>query len=117
MKSYRDLIAWQKTFALGEHVYDITAHLPEHERFGLTSSLRRLAFLIPSLIADGFGQQNATEYTRHLRQARGDLYQVDTQLLFCVKRNYISSETHAAFAERWEECIKILSGLLKSLGG
>jgi four helix bundle protein len=115
VNSYRDLLAWQKTFDLGMKIYDIAGQMPESERFGLIASMRRLAYQIPSTIADGYGQQNSAEYLRHLRGARGDLYQLDTQMLFAVKRGYIPEDAHQSFAAQWDECIRVLGGLLKSL--
>lgn len=115
MNSYRDLIAWQKTFDLGLFAHDLAGQFPDSERFGLIASIRRLAYQVPSLIADGYGQQNASEYLRHLRTARGDLYQIDTQMLFAVKRGYLKEDAHQAFAARWDECIRVLAGLIKSI--
>jgi four helix bundle protein len=51
IKSYRDLLAWQKAMALVELVYAATATLPVDERYGLSSQLRRAAVSIPSNIA------------------------------------------------------------------
>lgn len=115
MNSYRDLVAWQKTFDLGMQVYDIAGQLPENEKFGLVASIRRLAYLVPSTIADGYGQQNTSEYVRHLRAARGQLYQLDTQMLFALKRGYIPEDVHQPFVQLWDESIRVLGGLLRSL--
>lgn len=115
MQTYRDLIAWQKTFDLGLLAYDVAGQLPDSERFGLIASIRRLAYQVPSLIADGYGQQNPAEYLRHLRNARGDLYQLDTRMLFAVKRGYIPEEVHQGFSIRWDECIRVLAGLIRSI--
>lgn len=115
MNSYRDLLAWQKTFDLGMRCYDIAGQLPEAERFGLIASIRRLSYQVPSSIADGYGQQNAAEYIRHLRTARGQLYQLDTQMLFAVRRGYIPEDLHQSYAQQWDECIRVLGGLLRSL--
>jgi four helix bundle protein len=52
VKSYRDLIAWQRAMDLVEAVYAITASWPDAERFGLISQVRRAAVSIPSNIAE-----------------------------------------------------------------
>ena len=41
MKSYQELIAWQKSMELVGMVYQLTHNLPKEEQFGLTSQLRR----------------------------------------------------------------------------
>ena len=51
IRSYKDLIAWQKAYALGIALYYFTSRFPEHERFGLTASIRRSALLLARQIA------------------------------------------------------------------
>ena len=53
IKSYRELIAWQKALDFVEAVYKPTAAFPREEIYGLTSQLRRSAISVPSNIAEG----------------------------------------------------------------
>jgi four helix bundle protein len=116
IRTYRDLIAWQKAFALGLSVYRVTAGFPEHERFGLTVQLRRGAVSVASNIAEGYGRESTIDYVRFLRIARGALYEVDTQLLFGVKLNYMTPEGYAGVKDELDECERVLAGLIRSLG-
>ena len=115
IKSYRDLIAWQKTFSLGLAVYRLTKQLPEAERFGLISQLRRGAVSIASNIAEGYGRQSTNDYVRFLRVARGCLYELDTQLLFAIELGYVEVGECAPLQEQVNECGRILAGLIRSL--
>jgi four helix bundle protein len=56
-KSYRDLIAWQKSMDLVSAIYEVSAIFPRDEVYGLTSQLRRAAVSVPSNIAEGQGRQ------------------------------------------------------------
>jgi four helix bundle protein len=42
-RSYKDLVAWQKSMDLVTATYRTTAGFPRDELFGLTSQLRRAA--------------------------------------------------------------------------
>jgi hypothetical protein len=42
-RSYKDLVAWQKSMDLVTAIYRATAGFPKDELFGLTSQLRRAA--------------------------------------------------------------------------
>ena len=53
MQSYSELRVWQKSHELVLEVYRLSADFPAHERFGLTSQLRRAAMSVPSNIAEG----------------------------------------------------------------
>src|ERR1035438_7055461 len=53
VKSYQDLIAWQKAISLVTEIYRLTAQFPGHEIYGLTSQLRRASVSIPSNLRIG----------------------------------------------------------------
>jgi four helix bundle protein len=116
IQSYRDLIVWQKTFDLGLHVHRLAGVLPEAERFGLISHLRRSAILTPSYIADGYGR-SGPEYPRLLKSARGVVYQMDTQLLFAKELEYLDDQQYESAKRRVDESERVLAGLIRSLGG
>jgi four helix bundle protein len=117
IRSYRDLIAWQKAYALGKGVYSLAGRLPEVERFGLISSLRRLAYSIASHIAAGYGRGNTQDYVWFLKQARGELYQLDTQLMFALDFKYIPKDEYELVKGELDESERVLAGLIRSLGG
>jgi four helix bundle protein len=115
IRSYRDLIAWQKAFALGLDVYEITTKFPDHERFGLTVQLRRGVVSIASNIAEGYGRGSRLDYVRFLKVARGSLYEIDTQLLFAVQFKYLTQDVYAGVKEKLDESERVLAGLITSL--
>lgn len=116
INSYRDLIAWQKAFDLGLHVHRLAGSLPDSERFGLVSTLRRSAIFAPSFISDGYGR-SGPDYPRQLKNARGMVYQMDTQLLFARELGYFDDERYEPAKKRLDECERVLAGLIRSLGG
>ena len=46
IRSYQDLIVWQKSMLLVEMVYKATQVFPKHELYGLTNQVRRVAVSI-----------------------------------------------------------------------
>ncbi len=55
INSVSDLVVWNRSMELAKNVYELVAHLPLDERFGLVSQLRRAAVSIPSNVAEGWG--------------------------------------------------------------
>lgn len=51
------------------------------------------------------------------RAIRGDLYQLDTQLLFALDFRYIDEAVYEQVKASLEESERVLAGLIKSLGG
>ena len=78
MKSYRDLIVWQKSMVLVTMIYKLTIKLPDDEKFGLISQIKRSAISVPSNIAEGYGRNYRKDYSRFLQIARGSLYESQT---------------------------------------
>ncbi|MGE4195878.1 MAG: four helix bundle protein, partial [Phycisphaerales bacterium] len=117
INSYRDLIDWQKAYDLGKSVYEAAGTLPDFERFGLMSSLRRLSYDIASRVAQGYGRGNTQDYIYFLKQARSELYQLDTQLLFALDFKHLPEATYKPLKAQLDECERVLAGLIRSLGG
>src|SRR3954463_2496019 len=84
VKTYRDLIAWQKAMDLARTVYIATGRMPTTERFGLTLQVRRAVVSIASNIAEGFGRQTRPDLLKFLRIARGSLNETATQIELAV---------------------------------
>ncbi|NTW33686.1 MAG: four helix bundle protein, partial [Bacteroidetes bacterium] len=53
MKTYKDLIVWQKAITLATDVYSITLTFPKEELFALSSQMKRSGISIPSNISEG----------------------------------------------------------------
>jgi four helix bundle protein len=113
IKTFRDLVAWQRAMALSRLVYRVTAKMPETERFGLTMQMRRASVSVPSNIAEGYARQSLPEYVRFLRIARASLAELDTQLELASSMEMIAKD-----AEQFEvlgETDRVLQGLIRSL--
>jgi S23 ribosomal protein. len=66
IKSYRDLVVWQKSMDLVDACYAVTSRFPATERFGITSQIRRSAVSIAANIAEGLetGRGNSLTTSR-----------------------------------------------------
>lgn len=78
IRSYRDLIVWQRAIVLAERVYEVTQNDPKAETYGLTSQMRRAAVSIASNIAEGQGRSGRKELLLFLSHARGSLAELGT---------------------------------------
>ncbi|MFT3785787.1 MAG: four helix bundle protein [Tepidisphaeraceae bacterium] len=114
-QNYRDLQAWQRSMDLAAAVYRFVRMLPDDERFGLSSQLRRAAVSIPSNIAEGQGRAGPAEFARFLNIAHGSLREVETQLLLCV---HVGLSTDEEIAEPLGLCAvvgRLINGLRRHL--
>jgi four helix bundle protein len=58
IKSFKDLLIWQKGIEIVVMVYKNIADFPENEICALSSEIKRCAVSIPSNIAEGYGRQS-----------------------------------------------------------
>jgi four helix bundle protein len=114
IKSYKDLLAWQKSMELVQLVYEITRTFPREELFGLATSMRRAAVSIPSKIAAGHERGNR-EYIQHLAAALGSLSEVETQMEVARRLGYIDDAQLTALSKLASDTGKIINGLMNSM--
>jgi len=69
IKTFEDLIIWQKGITLAKVIYKITKALPVEEKFALGDQLRRAAVSVPSNIAEGYGRRTSNDYRKFLHIA------------------------------------------------
>jgi len=81
VRSFRDLIVWQRAVELAVAVYGLTQEFPREEMYGLTSQIRRACVSVASNIAEGQGRNTTGEFRQFLGVARGSNFEVQTQLI------------------------------------
>ena len=115
IKSYRDLIVWQKSMGLVTDVYRQTKTFPRDEQYGLVPQLRRSAVSIPSNIAEGYGRGSTNDYVRFLQISRGSLYEMQTQLEIALNLEHIPKISFQDLDEKSREVERMLNSLIKSV--
>ena len=115
IKSYRDLIAWQTARRIVKAVYDASSAFPAQEIYGLTNQVRRAAVSVPSNIAEGWGRGTRKDYVRFLQNARGSLYEVETQVILANDLGFVVPEVPERLLLQTGECSRVLNGLIRSL--
>lgn len=117
MKTFRDLIVWQKSFKLAVLIYRITESFPKSEIYGLTSQIRRAAVAIPSNIAEGQYRGHKPEYIQFLNIAKGSSAELETQLLLAKELKFINDKDFEEALSLLIEVEKMLSKLITRLKG
>ena len=115
VKTYRDLLIWQKSMILVTKVYNTSKKFPNDEAYGLTSQIRRCAISIPSNLAEGYGRNSTNEYVRFLRIATGSLYELQTQMEISFNLHYIDRSEFDELYEQSREIERMLSSLIRKL--
>ena len=116
IKSYRDLLIWQKGIKIVFLVYQLVKTFPQDEIYALSNQLKRASVSIPSNIAEGYGRNTNKSFSYFLDISRGSLYELETQLIIAKDLGFISDEK--AFNEilsHIEEESKMINSFSKTL--
>lgn len=92
VKSYKELLIWQKGIKIVVLVYKLTKDFPKDEIYALTSQLKRASLSVPSNIAEGFGRQTDKSFNHFLNIARGSLNEIETQLIIAKELGFITDD-------------------------
>lgn len=114
-KNYSDLIAWQKAVNLVCDVYAASRRLPQDERFGLTSQIRRAAVSVPANIAEGQGRASTNEFSHFLSIAHGSLREVETHIILSFGLGFLDEAAKTMLLATASEVGKLISGLARAL--
>lgn len=110
--SFQNMIVWQRAMELVDAVYVLARKLPKEELFSLSDQMRRAAVSIPSNIAEGRGRQTDKEFKQFLSIAKGSVFELETQILICIRQNYFSEEQAKPTLSLCNEVGKMLTALI-----
>ena len=116
IKSFRDLVVWQKAIAFAKEVYTLTRGFPSDERFGLTAQVRRAAVSVSSNIAEGHARQGR-EFRQFLSIARGSLAEAESQLLLAAELAFVTTDSLTRALDLCSEIRRMSAALANKLPG
>ena len=114
-RTFEDLEAFRRAYALSLEVHRTSLDFPRIEQFALADQARRASKSICANIAEGFGKQrqSRSEFHRFVLMAIGSADEMQVWVLYCRDLGYIGSDV----AERWRgefrEIARMLQGLLR----
>ena len=112
--TYRDLKAWQAAMEMVPEVYRLTREFPREEVYGLASQLRRAAVSIASNIAEGKGRSSDKELLYFLSNAKGSLFEVETQIMIADRLGHLSHLQTEELLSKTAEIGRLLNGLIRA---
>lgn len=115
LNCYQDLIVWQKAMDLVVNVYGLVKLLPREEMFSLSDQMKRAAVSIPSNIAEGQSRHSSKEFVHFLYISKGSVSELETQLLLCVRLEYMTTSEIKKAIALCGEIGKMLNALINKL--
>ena len=90
IERYEDLEVWQYADEIMARTYTTIQALPEFEKYGLVSQMRRSAISIPSNIVEGFGRRHAKDKIRFYNTSYTSAQELKYQYQACKRLGYVT---------------------------
>jgi len=115
MKTYKDLMVWQRAVDLAPKTYQLIKKFPKEETYALGAQARRAVVSIASNIAEGQARGHRKEFIQHLNIAKGSLAELHTQLIIAMKLGYLTEAEISQFETEKDSVAAPLNGLINKL--
>ena len=89
--------------------------LPEDEKFGLISQIKRAAVSVVSNIAEGSGRSSDKDFIRFLDIANGSAFELEAQFYLSFDLDFIKEDILNNFLEKITEVQKLIYGFREKL--
>ena len=114
MKSFRDLIVWQKAHQLILASYKATKTYPKDELYGLTSQIRRAIVSVAANIVEGYKRNTDKQTLQFLNISDASFEEFKYLMLLSRDLDFITNCKYEEIFTNSEEVGRLLSGFQKS---
>ena len=88
--NHKNLDSWRKSISLVKKIYKVTEQMPDSEKYGLTTQMRRAAVSITSNIAEGAARDSDKEFIQFLYYSLGSIAELETHLKISQELGFLT---------------------------
>src|SRR4029079_12801125 len=110
-----DLVVYQKLCDLHLEVCDLTHRWPANEKYELGSQVRRSSNSAPAQLAEKHSDRHVRNKIEGVNRSRGEALETVHHLYVAHRKNYITPEVYEGYRDRYQECVRMLNGLERTL--
>jgi four helix bundle protein len=114
-RSFEDLEAYKAAREFRKAMYRVAKRLPDFEKFGLASQIRRAAVSLTNNLAEGHGRFHFLDQIRFTLISRGSLEELIDDLNVCTDENYLPADEVVALKNTGWQVLKLTNGYLRYL--
>jgi four helix bundle protein len=113
--TFEDLEVYKASREFRKALYGVARRLPDFEKFGLASQIRRAAVSLTNNLAEGHGRFHFLDQIRFTLIARGSLEELVDDLNVCLDESYLPAEEIAGLKASGWHVLKLINGWLRYL--
>src|SRR6266496_2978800 len=115
VSTFEDLEVYRVAREFRKAMYGVVKRLPEVERFGLASQIRRAAVSLTNNIAEGHGRFHFLEQIKFTLHSRGSLEELIDDLNVCDDEQYLPVEEIGSLKQRGWRLRQLINGYIRFL--
>jgi four helix bundle protein len=113
IKSAKDLIVYQKAYALAMEIFAVRKPFPPEEKYSLTDQIRRSSRSVCTNLREAWAKRRyEAHFVSKLTDADGENGETETWLDFARDCGYLPKGDHAAFVEKRREIGAMLGSMI-----
>jgi four helix bundle protein len=114
-RSFEDLEVYKAAREFRKAMYKVAKTLPEIEKFGLASQIRRAAVSLTNNLAEGHGRFHFLDQIKFTLISRGSLEELMDDLNICLDENYLPAAQVEKLKSAGWHVLKLTNGYLRYL--
>src|SRR6266513_1019910 len=114
-RTFEDLEVYKSAREFRKKMYGVARRLPDFEKFGLASQIRRAAVSLTNNMAEGHGRYHFADQVRFFLGSRGSLQELVDDLNVCDDEKYLESENVAELKKEGWRVLGLINGYLRYL--
>jgi four helix bundle protein len=92
MRNFREYDVWNNAISFIRKVYLLSPELPETEKYGIISQIKRSSVSISSNVAEGCSRTSERDFARFVEIAIGSAFETENLLIITMELGFISQD-------------------------
>ncbi|TWU33654.1 hypothetical protein Q31b_57110 [Novipirellula aureliae] len=113
IRSHRDLIVYQKSFAAGKRIFELSKAFPREEMYSLTDQVRRSSRSVSANIAEAWRKRR---YEKHfcstMNVAEAEAAETQVWIEYASAHGYLDPETTKQVIEFYDEILRMIVAMI-----
>lgn len=113
IRTHRDLIVYQKSFAAGKRIFELSTTFPREEIYSLTDQVRRSSRSVSANIAEAWRKRR---YEKHfcstLNTAEAEAAETQVWIEYAAAHGYLVAETTQQAIEFYDEILRMIVAMI-----
>lgn len=115
VQSIKEMMVYQKAYALAMRVFEVSKRFPSEERWALTGQIRRSSRSVCNNLREAWAKRRyEAHFISKLTDCDGEANETDTSLDFALDCAYISESEHRDLTELNSEVCRMLGSMIKN---